>query len=137
MSEQDFLGRCKSLHEIWQKVPNGFLKRILEVAGCPKKSVSELGSMKLLQALLNIVEGLDAHDEDVSAFTSTDEPDGWKISNDGLAALFVANDLRIADAHETFANALPRLQDLGFDTASLQGCPEQLGLVSATGPFFR
>ena len=120
MSEQDFLGRCKSLHEIWQKVPNGFLKRILEVAGCPKKSVSELGSMKLLQALLNIVEGLDAHDEDVSAFTSTDEPDGWKISNDGLAALFVANDLRIADAHETFANALPRLQDLGFDTASLQ-----------------
>jgi hypothetical protein len=120
MSEQDFLGRCKSLHEIWQKVPNGFLKRILEVAGCPKKSVSELGSMKLLQALLNILEGLDAHDEDVSAFTSADEPDGWKSSNDGLAALFVANDLRIADAHETFANALPRLQDLGFDTASLQ-----------------
>jgi hypothetical protein len=56
----------------------------------------------------------------VSAFTSADEPDGWKSSNDGLAALFVANDLRIADAHETFANALPRLQDLGFDTASLQ-----------------
>jgi hypothetical protein len=28
--------------------------------------------------------------------------------------------LRIADAHDTFANALPRLQDLGFDTASLQ-----------------
>lgn len=120
MSEQDFLARCKSLHEIWQKVPNGFLKRILEAAGCPKNEVAGLGSMKLLQALLNIVERLDSQDEDLNAFINADEPEGWKESNKGLAALFVANDLRIADAHETFANALPRLQDLGFDTASLQ-----------------
>ena len=56
------------------------------------------------------------HVNDISA----DEPEHWKEINEGLAALVVANDLRIADAHETFANALPRLQDLGFDTASLQ-----------------
>lgn len=119
MSEQDFLARCKSLHEIWQKVPNGFLKRLLEAAGCPKKAVGELGSMKLLQALLNIVERLDRHDEDRHAFISADEPENWKDRNERMAPLFVANDLRIADAHDTFANALPRLQDLGFDTASL------------------
>ncbi|MBO1112203.1 hypothetical protein [Bordetella petrii] len=120
MSEQDFLARCKSLHEVWQKIPDGFLKRILEAAGCPKAEIGKLRSMKLLQALLNIVERLDAHDENVSAFSSADEPEGWREPNDRLAALFVAHDLRIADAHEAFANALPRLQDLGFDTASLQ-----------------
>lgn len=120
MPEQDFLARCKSLHEIWQKVPNGFLKRILEAAGCPKKEVGELGTMKLLQALLNIAERLDAHDEDGNAFISSDEPEGWKVRNERLAALFVAYDLRIADAHDAFTNALPRIQDLGFDTASLQ-----------------
>ena len=120
MSEQDFLGRCKSLHEVWQKVPNGFLRRILEAAGCPKREVADLASAKLLQALLNVAEQLDAHDEAMSAFISADAPDGWKIRNEKLAALFVAHDLRIADAHDTFAKALPRLQDLGFDTASLQ-----------------
>jgi hypothetical protein len=120
MSEQDFLARCKSLHEIWQKIPNGFLKRILEAGGCPKKEVADLGSIKLLQAILNISERLDAHDEDSTAFASADEPPGWRESNEKIAALFVAHDLRIADAHDTFANALPRLQDLGFDTASLQ-----------------
>lgn len=120
MSEQDFLGRCKRLHEIWQKVPNGFLKRILQTAGCPKAEIEKLGSVKLLQAILNIAERLDAQDEDASAFNSADVPEGWNAPNERLAALFVAYDLRIADAHETFSLALPRLQDLGFDTASLQ-----------------
>ena len=120
MSEQDFLGRCKSLHEIWQKIPNGFLKRILEAAGCPKQEIDKLGSVKLLQALLTVAERLDAHDEGALAFNNADALEGWNKPNVRLAALFVAYDLRIADAHETFALALPRLQDLGFDTASLQ-----------------
>lgn len=120
MSEQDFLGRCKSLHEIWQKIPNGFLKRILQAAGCPKGESEKLGSVKLLQAILNVAERLDALDENANAFNSADAPEGWNEPNERLAALFVGYDLRIADAHETFALALPRLQDLGFDTASLQ-----------------
>jgi hypothetical protein len=120
MSEQDFLGRCKSLHEIWQKIPNGFVKRILEAVGCPRGEINKLGSVKLLQALLNVAERLGAHDEDANAFNSADAPEGWSEPNERLAALFVAYDLRIADAHETFALALPRRQDLGFDTASLQ-----------------
>jgi len=120
MSEQGFLSRCKSLHEIWQKLPNGFLRRILQTAGCPKGETEKLGSVKLLQAILNISESLDAQDEDANAFNSAHTPEGWNETNERLAALFVGYDLRIADAHETFSLALPRLQDLGFDTASLQ-----------------
>lgn len=120
MSEQEFLGRCKSLHEIWQKIPNGFLKRILQAAGCPKGETEKLGSVKLLQAILNVSERLDAQDEDANAFNGTNAQEGWNEPNERLAALFVGYDLRIADAHETFSLALPRLQDLGFNTASLQ-----------------
>lgn len=130
MTQQDFLARCKSLHEVWQKVPNGFLKRLLEAAGCSRNNVKDLGSLKLLQSLLNIVEKLDTNDEASDAFLNTVEMEGWNLSNERMAPLFVANDLRIADAHETFGESLQRLQDLGFDTASLhQGYGKALDFV--------
>lgn len=130
MSQQAFLARCKSLHEVWQKVPNGFLKRLLEAAGCPLNTVAGLGSLKLLQSLLYICERLDADEESSDAFLSPIEMEGWNLSNERMAALFVANDLRIADAHETFGESLQRLQDLGFDTASLhQGYGKALDFV--------
>lgn len=40
MTQQMFLARCKSLHEVWQRVPNGYLKSLLERAGCPRAVVS-------------------------------------------------------------------------------------------------
>jgi len=120
MSEQAMLVRCKSLHELWQVIPNGLLRRLLQVAGCPQPEIRDLGSLKLLQGLHNIVARLDASQEDAASFASTQEPHGWKERNSSLAALFVLNDLRIADAHDTFSNAVPRLQDLGFDTATLR-----------------
>jgi hypothetical protein len=130
MTQQAFLARCKSLHEVWQKVPNGFLKRLLEAAGCPRNNVKELGSLKLLQSLLNISERLDADEELSDAFLNPTEVEGWNTSNESMAALFVANDLRIADAHETFDESLQRLQDLGFDIASLhQGYGKALDFV--------
>lgn len=119
MTQQAFLARCKSLHEVWQRVPNGFMKKLLVAAGCPRHGVSELGSMKLLQALLNILEQLDADEEARDAFTNTEAPDAWRVNNGRIAPLFVAHDLRNADAHETFGDSLQRLQDLGLDTASL------------------
>ncbi len=61
LSQQMFLARCKSLHEVWQRVPNGYLKSLLEGAGCPRTAVRDLGSLKLLQALLNVIERLNAH----------------------------------------------------------------------------
>jgi hypothetical protein len=86
--------------------------------------------MKLFQGLLNIVERLDGDEEARDAFASAAEPDEWKSVNPRMAPLFVAHDLRNVDAHETFGEALQRLQDLGFDTASLhQGYGKALDFV--------
>lgn len=130
MSEQELLARCKSLHELWQVIPDGFLRRLVQAAGCPPMAVRDLRSLKLLQSLLTILQQLDAHEEAASAFASAHEPDNWQTKNPDLAPLFVLNDLRIADAHEAFARAMERLQDLGFDTASLhQGHGRALDFV--------
>lgn len=119
MTQQAFLSRCKSLHEIWQRIPNGYLKLLLESAGCPRKEINNFGSMKLLQALLNIVEKLNLHKEASDSFISSEEPEGWKDRNDAMAPLFLNNDLRIADAHETVGDCLVTLEQIGFDTANI------------------
>ena len=119
MTQQMFLSRCKSLHEVWQRVPNGYLKSLLGHAGCPRASIKDLGSIKLLQALLNIVEMLNVHEEASDAFASTQEPEGWEECNETMAPLFLNNDLRIADAHEAMGDCLATLQRLGFDTANI------------------
>ncbi|MBF4045885.1 hypothetical protein AQ768_22200 [Burkholderia pseudomallei] len=119
MTQQMFLARCKSLHEVWQRVPNGYLKSLLEHAGCPRAAIRDLGSLKLLQAFLNIIEKLNAHEEASDAFASGSEPEGWSDRNETMAPLFLNNDLRIADAHETMEQCLTTLQRLGFDTANV------------------
>jgi hypothetical protein len=119
MTQQAFLARCKSLHELWQRVPNGYLKSLLERAGCAKEDVKELGSIKLLQALFNVVVRLNEQEERVDAFASATEPEHWDSRNETLAPLFLNNDLRIADAHEAVEECLATLQQLGFDTASV------------------
>ncbi|MBK9160473.1 MAG: hypothetical protein IPM27_02725 [Nitrosomonadales bacterium] len=119
MTQQMFLARCKSLHEVWQRVPNGHLKSLLERAGCPRGAIKDLGSLKLLQALLNVIERLNAHLEASDAFASGKEPEGWNDRNEAMAPLFLNNDLRIADAHETVEQCLTTLQRLGFDTANV------------------
>lgn len=119
MTEQAFLARCKSTHEIWQRLPNGFLKQILQAAGVPRRSIADRGTLKLLESLLNILQRLDAHDEAPDAFRSDHEPEGWNSRNDNMGMLFVANDLRIADAHDAIGESLQRLQARGFDLAAL------------------
>ncbi|MER9966882.1 hypothetical protein [Mesorhizobium sp. M0060] len=119
MSQQAFLARCKSLHEISQCVPDGFLKSPLEKAGCARATVKQLGGLKLLESLLNIVERLNANEELRDAFQSEVEPEGWRSRNAAMAPLFLNNDLRIADAHETIGETLQTLRKLGFDTANL------------------
>ncbi len=119
MTQQMFLARCKSLHEVWQRVPNGFLKVLLESAGCPIGEIKHLKSMSLLQALLNIVKKLNDQQETIDDFASNSEPEGWNERNTAMAPLFLNNDLRIADAHETLEKCLETLQLLGFDTANV------------------
>jgi hypothetical protein len=129
MSQQAFLSRCKSLHEVWQRLPDGFLKSLLEKAGCPRASVKQLGSLKLLQALLNIVSRLNSNEETGDAFQNDMEPEKWNDKNTAMAALFLNNDLRIADAHEV-EEGLNTLQELGFDTANVnQGYGRALDFV--------
>ena len=52
MTEQDFLSRCKNIHELWQCIPDGFLRDLLEGAGHTRSETKNLRSRKLLQGLL-------------------------------------------------------------------------------------
>jgi len=118
MVEQRFLSRCKSIHELWQRVPNGFLRALVESAGHARSDIKDLGSLKLLQALSNIVERLNSEDECIDAFSAGAVPSDLQDRNAALAALFVLNELRIADAHDA-GDVLRGLESLGFDTAGL------------------
>ncbi|TYQ25446.1 hypothetical protein PseudUWO311_15635 [Pseudanabaena sp. UWO311] len=117
MTQQAFLARCKSLHEVWQKVPNGYLKKLLEQAGCPRDAVKDLGLIKLLQSLTNIVQLLNRHEEPIDDFRSPHVREGWSDRNNAMAPLFLNNDLRITDAHESVSECLNTLQTMGFDIA--------------------
>lgn len=118
MTEQAFLSRCKSLHELWQRIPNGFLRSLIERAGHSRPAIKELQSLRLLQAVSNIVERLNADGEQVDAYGAEVEQADLTARNVALAPLFINNDLRIADAHET-GGVLRRLEALGFDAAGL------------------
>ncbi|PJC99215.1 hypothetical protein GQ37_008310 [Janthinobacterium sp. BJB1] len=119
MTQQMFLSRCKSLHEVWQRIPNGYLKSLLERAGCTRATIKDLASAKLLEAILNILEGLNAQEERSDAFASDRVPEGWNDRNKNMAPLFLNNDLRIADAHDSVERCLITLRQLGFDTANV------------------
>ncbi|OSN29950.1 hypothetical protein BV321_05049 [Pseudomonas syringae pv. actinidiae] len=130
MTQQAFLARCKSIHELWQKLPNGFLKQILQVAGVPRAKIADRASLKLLQTLLNVLQHLDEDEETVDAFKNHQVPEHWDDRNAELAMLFTVNDLRVADAHDSVGESLQKLQDQGFDIASLhQGYGRALDLV--------
>lgn len=130
MTQQAFLARCKSIHEVWQKLPNGFLKQVLQAAGVPRAKIANWASLKLLQALLNVLQRLDRDEEATDAFQSAEVPEGWEDRNQALAMLFVTNDLRIADAHDSVGESLQKLQEQGFDSASLhQGYGRALDFV--------
>lgn len=119
MSEQAFLARCKSIHELWQRLPNGLVRQILLAAGYTRADLKDLGSLKLLQGLLNVLERLNREHETVDAFGAAAEAGGAARRNDRLASLFGAHQLRIADAHETAVDVQAALQALGFDRAGL------------------
>lgn len=99
-TEQAFLSRCKGIHELWQRIPNGFLRDLVEQAGHAHSDVKSLGSLKLIQALLNMLERLNCEGEQASAFGASPEPQDLTARNSALAPLFANNDLRIADAHD-------------------------------------
>lgn len=119
MTEQAFLSRCKNLHELWQRLPNGLLKQLLIAAGYKEKALKGLGSMKLLQALLNILERLNAEREVAEAWDEDFEADELKQRNERLAPLFLTHELRNADAHDSVGAVRDALAGLNIDVAEL------------------
>jgi hypothetical protein len=119
MTQQAFLSRCKTLHEILQKVPNAYLKALLRTSGCAPDDLKGLGSIQLFQGLSNILDELDRSQDDATAFSGAAVAINWRARSDAVAALFVNNELRIADAHEGAGDWLLSLERLGFDTAQV------------------
>lgn len=119
MTQQSFLARCKSLHELWQKIPDGLLRKLLVAAGVPGKKLEGLRSLKLLQALANVVGAFDEQRESAKAIRGGGEPAGWAERNGQLAPLFLNNELRNADAHDSFGHCMAILESMGFDVATV------------------
>lgn len=117
MNSDAFLSRCKTLHEVLQKLPNNFLTSVLKFAGCTSAEVKGLGSFKLLQGLLNIFEDLSSSGKGLSSLAGAATTVDWKRSHPTMAPLFINNDLRIADAHEAVGSYIKSLEDIGFDIA--------------------
>lgn len=119
MYEQDFLSRCKTLHEILSDIKTGYLKQILIECGCKKEKIKEFGSLKLLQVLVNILEVLNKNHESIDALKNAANFIDWEVRNSKLSSLFINNDLRQVDAHEKVGQAIEALERLGFDTQKI------------------
>jgi len=119
MTQQAFLARCKTLHEVVDRIPRGYLKALLRRAGVMNRDLNRqnVGSLKLTQGVLNILDSLNASADDVTGFIGAAGSVDWTQQNPALTPLFVANDLRIGDAHELPGDWLQRLEELGYDSA--------------------
>lgn len=120
MYEQDFLSRCKTINEILMRVKPGSIKTLLVKIGVERKQINDLKTLKLLQVLLNLVEKLDNDHESKETFIGYSIDFDALASNTNMAPLFVNNDLRNAEAHESVGEALEHLMKLGFDSSSVQ-----------------
>lgn len=123
MSQASFLRRCKSIHEIWQTIPDKHLREILKKSGCDEKEIGKLKQLKLIQSLLNVVTQMNSSEEEVYDFCSTTPRDGWDKSNESIWPLFMNAELRNAEAHdsaEIISGCIKNMEEKGFDSASLR-----------------
>lgn len=119
MSEAEFLSRCKTLNEIINRIKPGLLKEILVALGTTGKSLQGLKTLKLLQAILNIIQYLNAQYEGIGALPYDCNHIDIKASNPDLSSFFINNDLRNAESHEMVEECLFHLERGGFDIASV------------------
>jgi hypothetical protein len=78
-----------------------------------------LQTLKLLQGILNLTGFINEQNEEQSALRHANELANYNSSNHTLAALFINNDLRNAEAHEAVNKSIEHLASLGFDSATL------------------
>ncbi|KXF92253.1 hypothetical protein [Phaeobacter inhibens] len=114
MTEQQFLSRCKEIHELWQRLPNGVIRKIVDQAGHDSKQYKGFGSLKLLQVLANVLDRLNSNHEEVSNFDAGHQDAEVTCRNSRLGPLFLTADLRNADAH-IGGSISQTLSDFGFD----------------------
>lgn len=119
MQEQDFLARCKTINEIINKIKIGSLKKLSIAMGVNPKDVERLQALKLLQGILNFADAILEQNEEQSALKHANELTKFNSPNLKLAALFINNDLRNAEAHEAVNKSMEHLANLGFDSATL------------------
>lgn len=119
MQEQDFLARCKTINEIINKIKIGSLKKLSIAMGVAPKDVERLQALKLLQGILNFTDVILEQNEEQSALKHANELATFSSLNLKLAALFINNDLRNAEAHEAVDKSIGHLANLGFDSATL------------------
>ena len=119
MYQQDFLSRCKTLNEIIVRLKVGTLRRVLRALGANKDDVTNLQGLKILQGILNILGHLNEQFEDKSALLGSAKVIDWKKENSIIAPLFVNNNLRNAESHESVEEAINVLEKLGFDTSTV------------------
>lgn len=119
MYEQDFLSRCKTLHEIIGRFKPGSLKKLMIPMGCTNKELSQLRGLKLIQGISNILKKLNTDFEGASSLVNSAQEIDWKKTNEDMAFFFINNDLRIADAHENIGESIGALEKLGFDSRTI------------------
>ena len=120
MREDEFLSRCKRIHALLERIIKVRpLRQILKKRGHKRSKFKELRSLKLLQALSNIVERLNADGHTMEDFVNKPKAGELERMNSALAVLFINFDLRIQDAH-VGREAKVIVQRLGVDTAILQ-----------------
>ncbi|QLE85419.1 hypothetical protein FLM48_10220 [Shewanella sp. Scap07] len=119
MYEQDFLARCKTLNEILGRFKPVPLRNVLLALGAKKKDINEIQGIRLFQALCNVLEDHNGKSESHELLHKAASDINIKNRNIKIAPLFINNDLRNAEAHESIGKSLEHLEKLGFDISSV------------------
>ena len=119
MYEQDFLARCKTLNEIINRIKTGCLKKVLIGLGIENTHIKDLKTLKLLQALLTVTQYFNEQHESIQTLPKLDECVNIRVENVSLATLFITNDLRNAESHESIEGHLKHLERAGFEISSV------------------
>lgn len=122
MSEDSFLARCAELHKpVIEGLSERPLRRTLIQLGVSDKMIERWGTLRLLQALLNLAKtsiesglGLNAHSHDLVARTDI------KARALEMAALFHLNALRVGKSHLGGGDTREAaLEGLGIERAAM------------------
>ncbi|MDO6620238.1 hypothetical protein [Shewanella sp. 6_MG-2023] len=119
MYEQDFLARCKTLNEIINRFKIVPLRKVLISLGAKEEDTLKIQGIRLFQALFNILDDHNSKSESHKLLHVAAKDINITSRNAKIAPLFINNDLRNAEAHESIGKSLEHLENLGFDISSV------------------